>query len=738
MATVPPSPRITTSTLAGSTAGPFELGFRLFEADAVSVFVNDIQQDSGYTLSAAFSNGYDDNATVTFDAALESGDVLTFAGDQVPERQADYLNTDGLLTKKLNIELARIWASLSEIRSNVKRAMKVSYGSPIPLDLIAGSDDRANRAVVFDESGMRLLTGPTSDEIESAQGYAEAAAAHAPYDSRAIAEAAEVPAPVQRIAYLDGDTLLEFIRDPLGTALTTAGGIKWSPAKFVSAGHFGATVGGVIDCTAAFNAFFAYIRNLAKFGQITAPHSVEDGEVSALILPGRYLCEGSVNATNIRGVGWTVVAHGAEIYSKATGKAALDLLGSRWGTIIGLKISGDETDKPRTGFQYGRTTVSTYSCDGMVFDRCKTDGYFSLSGVYNLASETDKHRDPIYFNSDNSASSYCMVFDGNNFWEATSDYVSASLLSGTVGMSNIQHNVDGGEIRKMAGGPVIWMSRAKQVKFHGSYCVSHDDAGVVMSDDGTGDAGGGGFSDINIDMHFETSGLTDCIRFEQQVVSVEWVNVRGFKFVDHAPFASNSIFKVDASVTTRVNLQNADISIPQTGITPTNGITGEPNKLYVTGKVQAKPAILRAFSMSGEVHVRDTTAVTTWPVGRYAIRDVAIRGLRNASLEANYDASIADNTAVAIPLPSVDQNGPALNGMFAIKGNQGSAGLVAYTASGGCSLVAGASPLTVTTGALSGETGTDGRLNVSVHTDGNLYIENRLGGTARVSVLFLV
>jgi hypothetical protein len=146
MATVPPSPRITTSTLAGSTAGPFELGFRLFEADAVSVFVNDIQQDSGYTLSAAFSNGYDDNATVTFDAALESGDVLTFAGDQVPERQADYLNTDGLLTKKMNIELARIWASLFEIRSNVKRAMKVSYGRRSPLDLIAGSDDRANRA----------------------------------------------------------------------------------------------------------------------------------------------------------------------------------------------------------------------------------------------------------------------------------------------------------------------------------------------------------------------------------------------------------------------------------------------------------------------------------------------------------------------------------------------------------------------------------------------------------------
>lgn len=179
MATVSPLPRITTSTLASSSAGPFELGFRLFEDDAIRLFVNDIEQDSGFALSATFSNGYDDNATVTFDSSLNSGDVITFVGDQVPARNADYLNTDGLLTKKLNIELARVWASISELRTSLQRSMKVSFGSSTAQELIASNAERAKRSVAFSDDGTRLVAGPSSDEIEAAQGYAEAADASA-------------------------------------------------------------------------------------------------------------------------------------------------------------------------------------------------------------------------------------------------------------------------------------------------------------------------------------------------------------------------------------------------------------------------------------------------------------------------------------------------------------------------------------------------------------------------------
>jgi len=51
-------------------------------------------------------------------------------------------------------------------------------------------------------------------------------------------------------------------------------------------------------------------------------------------------------------------------------------------------------------------------------------------------------------------------------------------------------------------------------------------------------------------------------------------------------------------------------------------------------------------------------------------------------------------------------------------------------------LVLGAN-VNVTTGILTGTTGTDGKITVSAHTDGKIYVENRRGGTVYLSVVFL-
>jgi hypothetical protein len=45
--------------------------------------------------------------------------------------------------------------------------------------------------------------------------------------------------------------------------------------------------------------------------------------------------------------------------------------------------------------------------------------------------------------------------------------------------------------------------------------------------------------------------------------------------------------------------------------------------------------------------------------------------------------------------------------------------------------------MAVTTGTLSGTTGTDTKFTVSAHTDGKLYFENRTGGTRTVYVLLI-
>jgi hypothetical protein len=61
-----------------------------------------------------------------------------------------------------------------------------------------------------------------------------------------------------------------------------------------------------------------------------------------------------------------------------------------------------------------------------------------------------------------------------------------------------------------------------------------------------------------------------------------------------------------------------------------------------------------------------------------------------------------------------------------------SSAIIAYDVDGAVSIAItcqSGSMFEVTTGALAGTTGTDGKFTVSVHTDGKIYLENRTGGT---------
>ena len=75
------------------------------------------------------------------------------------------------------------------------------------------------------------------------------------YPSRAAAEEATVPAPVQRIDVAHGGELLSYRRDAAGTALTTGDGATWSPAAETTLLHWGGGPGAsAADNAAALNA----------------------------------------------------------------------------------------------------------------------------------------------------------------------------------------------------------------------------------------------------------------------------------------------------------------------------------------------------------------------------------------------------------------------------------------------------------------------------------------------------
>ena len=168
MVTVPSTPRINTIDLASASAGPFEIGFRLFEEDAVEVYVNGDPVVSGFTIATNFVDGYDDDATITFDAALEIGDQIKMIGNMVPVRGADYGPTEKKLTEKLNLELGRLTSQVSETRKIAMQGLR-TFSDQVPFVPEDG------KPPVYDQALGRFKNGPSTTEISSAQGYAEEA-----------------------------------------------------------------------------------------------------------------------------------------------------------------------------------------------------------------------------------------------------------------------------------------------------------------------------------------------------------------------------------------------------------------------------------------------------------------------------------------------------------------------------------------------------------------------------------
>ena len=143
-----------------TSAGPFDIGFRLFDSDAVKVYVDGVEA-TAFTLAAAYANGFDDAATITFTSDVTAPAVITIEAALVPWREKDLVNGDRNLVAHLNVELARIVSSLAEIRRDVDRAIRGFD----PLDPVFGID-------------LQTITG-AGDIAAFALSYASAATASA-------------------------------------------------------------------------------------------------------------------------------------------------------------------------------------------------------------------------------------------------------------------------------------------------------------------------------------------------------------------------------------------------------------------------------------------------------------------------------------------------------------------------------------------------------------------------------
>lgn len=307
MVTVPHTPRSTTVVPTVASVGPFAVGFRLFDSDGLAVYVDGVPT-TAFAVRATFTDGYDDNAYILLVEQIPSGATLRIDGSMLPQRSASYIPTDPSILQKINVELARAWATLTEQYRDNQRSLRIDRP-------VAPWCPSVGRVPLWDGEGF--IDGPNAADIagsQAAAARAEAAAVIATemagsangtpnYATRAAASVATVPALAQQII-VEGAV---YRRDEAGTALTTGDGVKWAPVSDRTPKTFGAAGDGVADDAVAFQSLIDSLPATPGPHVINVPAGSYAGDMAALSLGGRNIIwqqSGPVTYPGTQPVGW--------------------------------------------------------------------------------------------------------------------------------------------------------------------------------------------------------------------------------------------------------------------------------------------------------------------------------------------------------------------------------------------------------------------------------------------------
>jgi polygalacturonase len=185
----------------------------------------------------------------------------------------------------------------------------------------------------------------------------------------------------------------------------------------VSVKDFGAVGDGVANDTAAIQAAINYFRTRVEaiVGQA--------GCVTLSLAGGVFRVTSSLDLTGISTWGWAV--EDGTIIGECSGKAVLDMTGSRGGKVSNVVVYGSTSPRPRVGIQSARSAAGGQEafCDNMYFENVSVHGYFSLAAVYFYGQETTTHHQCQYWNYNENG--YAGIHAGYNFEAYQSDYATA-------------------------------------------------------------------------------------------------------------------------------------------------------------------------------------------------------------------------------------------------------------------------------------------------------------------------
>lgn len=339
--------------------------------------------------------------------------------------EVDFLT--GTSTNNINTNFQRVKEALQE---TVGRTGDSPNQMEVDLDL--NGNDLLNVGLL--EVGALTIDGESQEgflqRIEEAVLAADASADAA---AQSAIEAAEAAAGA---GVSDGDKGEVVVSDE-GTIWAIADGVidkdKFEEnvlRKFdrvYSPFDYGGVGDGVADDANALNAMFAQIRAdvlgaASRSGMSLIPFSVDLGG-------GYWRTTQSINATGI--VAWSWEIKGGVLIGECTGKAILDLVGSRGYAMRSVGFYGDKTNRPACAYQLARPTAGGF-CDNQSFEDVATTGWFSRAAIHCYAHETATHLHCTYFNYDHTAR--VAIFEGYDAHPFTSDY--STVMSGSTSFIN--------------------------------------------------------------------------------------------------------------------------------------------------------------------------------------------------------------------------------------------------------------------------------------------------------------
>lgn len=164
--------------------------FPIFRTEDLAVHLDAAPQSDGFAVAGA---GSDSGGSVTLDAAPAAGVRVTLRRALSIERQTDFQEGGELRAATLNDELDYQIASVQEIGSRVKRALRLDEADTPVETVLPQAEARAGRLLGFDGAGAPVAYDLAAAPADLASGSVVAAGSVAP---RSLAERFATPADI--------------------------------------------------------------------------------------------------------------------------------------------------------------------------------------------------------------------------------------------------------------------------------------------------------------------------------------------------------------------------------------------------------------------------------------------------------------------------------------------------------------------------------------------------------------